>query len=212
MTSAVNREFLAICSAKHLTGSAFTPRHQGPGEREHQTVMSNHLVLMNAVCKAFPQEWAALIPALEYLLETAPRPPFGLSAFDLSCGYVLASATDKRLAPFEVPKLLPETEVAKESFSRFRELYGFSHDSRVMRLWQSRENSIERESVEPLTKGKLSLGVCLWWRGQTSILWQSLAWAPTLWTRKSRSPVLSSRIQRLGSLSTMGPISRWTKF
>ena len=58
MPSAVNREFLAICAAKHLTGSAFTPRHQGPGEREHQTVMSNHLVLMNAVCKAFPQEWA----------------------------------------------------------------------------------------------------------------------------------------------------------
>ena len=86
--------------------------------------MSNHLVLMNAVCKAFPQEWAALIPALEYVLETAPRPPFGLSAFDLSCGYALASATDKHLAPFEVPKLLPETEIAKELFSRFRELYG----------------------------------------------------------------------------------------
>ena len=124
--------------------------------------MSNHLVLMNAVCKAFPQEGAALIPALEHLLETAPRPPLGLSAFDRSCGYALVSAPDKRLAPFAVPKLLPETETARELFSRLGELCGLfshdSHDSRATRLWQNRRNSMARESVEPLTRGELSLG------------------------------------------------------
>ena len=86
--------------------------------------MSSHQVLMDAVCEAFPQEWAALIPALGYLLKTAPRPSFGLPAFDLSCGYAFASAIDEQLAPFEAPKLLPVTEMAKEWFSRFRELYG----------------------------------------------------------------------------------------
>ena len=124
MTSAVNAEFLALCGVRHLKGSAFTPRHQGPGEREHLTIMTSHLLLMNAVCKAFPQEWASLVPALEYLLETAPRPPYGLSAFDLTMGFALASDTDRALAPFQVPRLLPETEVAARLFDNFRELHG----------------------------------------------------------------------------------------
>ena len=76
MTSAVDRECLALCGAKHLTGSAFTPRRQGPGERAHQAIMTYHLLLTNAVCRASPQEWASLAPALEYLMETDPRPPF----------------------------------------------------------------------------------------------------------------------------------------
>ena len=72
MTSQVNAELLALCGVRHLKGSAFTPRHQGPGEREHLTIMINHQVLLHEICKCFPQEWAALVPALEYLLETAP--------------------------------------------------------------------------------------------------------------------------------------------
>ena len=67
MTSAINQEFLALLSIKHVKGAAFTPRHQGPGERAHQTIMNNHLLLMNEICRAFPQEWASLVPALEYL-------------------------------------------------------------------------------------------------------------------------------------------------
>ena len=124
MTSAVNKEFLALCACKHLMGSAFTPRHQGPGERAHQTLLIQHLLLMNAVCKAFPQEWPSLVPALGYLIDTAPRPPYGLSAWDLANGHALASNTDNQLAPFTVPTPAADTEVAKAVFAQFRKLYG----------------------------------------------------------------------------------------
>ena len=67
MTSRVNEEFLALCGAKHVLGSAFTPRHQGLVEQEHQIVMTSHLLLLNEVCLAYLQEWASMIPALEYL-------------------------------------------------------------------------------------------------------------------------------------------------
>ncbi len=79
--SSVNEELLALLAIKHVQGAAFTPRHQGRGEKAHQTIMNNHLILMNDACKAFPQEWAALVPELEYLCETAPREPHALSAF-----------------------------------------------------------------------------------------------------------------------------------
>ena len=98
MTSAVNEEFLALLAIKNVEGAAFTPRPQGPGERAHQTIMNNHLILMNELCRAFPQEWAALVPALDYLSETAPREPHGLSAFDISQGYGLWVDANRRLA------------------------------------------------------------------------------------------------------------------
>eukprot|EP00969_Alexandrium_andersonii_P225632 9964640-Alexandrium_andersonii.AAC.1 len=66
MRSKVVEEFLALCNAKHLKGAAYTPHHQGLGERGHQVVTTNHLVLMSDVCKAFPQEWPAMLPVLEY--------------------------------------------------------------------------------------------------------------------------------------------------
>ena len=84
MTSRVNEEFLALCGAKHVLGSAFTPRHQGLVEQEHQIVMTNHLLLLNEVCLACPHKWATLIPTLEYLCDTSPREPHGLSAFELT--------------------------------------------------------------------------------------------------------------------------------
>ena len=211
MTSAVNREFLAICAARQLTGSAFTPRHQGPGEREHQTVMANHLVLMNAVCKAFPQEWPALVPALEYLLETAPRAPFGLSAFDLSCGYALASATDKRLAPFEVPKLLPETEVAKELFSKFRELYGlFSRHTGHEALANQRELNRKRvcrafEKGEVVFRRMPSLAR----PGKHLMAEPSLG--PYLVDSQTSLSSLILKDPRQDSSSTEGPTSRWIR-
>ena len=122
MTSRVNQEFLALCGATQIKGAAFMPRHQGLVEQSHQTVMTKHLLLLNEVCRAFPQEWAALVPALEYLCETAPREPHGLSAFDLTQGYALASDMDRRLVPFSIPAEMPETDVACKLFRNFREL------------------------------------------------------------------------------------------
>ncbi len=104
MTSAVNEEFLALLSIKHVKGAAFTPRHQGLGERAPQVIMNNQLLLMNEVSRAFSQEWAALVPALECLCETVPREPHGLSAFDSSQGYGLLVDPVRQLGPFEVPR------------------------------------------------------------------------------------------------------------
>ena len=147
MTSRVNREFLALCGASHVTGSAFTPRHQGLVEQGHQTVMTHHLLLLNEVCRAFPQEWAALVPALEYLCETAPREPHGLSAFDLTQGYALASDTDRRLVPFTIPGSQPETDVARKLFDNFREMYGIfarmtAHDAEKKQAELNRKRNV----------------------------------------------------------------------
>ena len=94
MRSAVTEEFLAICNSRHVKSAALTPRHQGLGERGHQILIAQHLVLMHTVCHAFPQEWPALIPAVEYLYHTAPQGVHGLSAHDLSCGYACGASVD----------------------------------------------------------------------------------------------------------------------
>jgi len=39
MTSAVMEEFATLCNTKQFLGAAFTPRHQGPGERKHIVIM-----------------------------------------------------------------------------------------------------------------------------------------------------------------------------
>ena len=46
MTSAVMEEFASLCNARQFLGAAFTPRHQGPGERKHQEVMHHLMILL----------------------------------------------------------------------------------------------------------------------------------------------------------------------
>ena len=108
MTSRINEEFLSICNVKHIKGAALTPRHQGLCERNHQVMIANQLVLMQAVCGAYPQEWPALLPVVEYLQHTAPLGSHGFSAHDLSCAYGVLSDSEARLAPFKVPTGCPE--------------------------------------------------------------------------------------------------------
>ena len=86
--------------------------------------MINASILLNATARAFPQEWAALVEVLEYLYDTMPQGVHGLSAHDMTCGYAIASSVDRRLAPFMVPKGLPETEVCAKLFPSWKELYG----------------------------------------------------------------------------------------
>ena len=124
MVNAVHKELAALCNVRQVTGAALTPRHQGLGERGHQTMMVQLTLLLKAVVNAFPQEWAALLPAVEFLLHTAPQGAHGLSAHDLSCAYGIATTAEARLMPFMVPTGLPETHVAANLFNRFRELYG----------------------------------------------------------------------------------------
>ena len=77
MASMINREFLALCRAKQVFGAALTPRHQGMVERGHQELLTDHLLLIHAVCKAYPQEWASLVEPLEYLCDTEPQGELG---------------------------------------------------------------------------------------------------------------------------------------
>jgi hypothetical protein len=41
MTSAVTEEFLTLCNTEQFLGAAFTPRHQGPGERSAEPSLRN---------------------------------------------------------------------------------------------------------------------------------------------------------------------------
>ena len=65
MVNYVQDEFRAILMAKHVKGAALTPRHQGIAERGHQEVLTNHIILMNQVCCAYPQEWCSLVDSCE---------------------------------------------------------------------------------------------------------------------------------------------------
>ena len=155
MTSAIKQDFLALLSIKHVKGAAFTPRHQGPGEQAHQTIMNNHLLLMNEVCRAFPQEWASLVPALEYLCEAAPREPHGLSAFDVTQGFALLVDPNRQLSPFQLPWGLPESEVAQQVFSRFKDLYGVFARATADEVLQRQEELNRKHNVRIFSAGEV---------------------------------------------------------
>ena len=123
MTSAVMEEFATLCNTKQFLGAAFTPRHQGPGERKHQEMMQQWLVLIHRVCRTFPQEWDVFAPAIEYLMDTQIGES-GFSPHELQTGYSLLQEPDATLAPFMVPKGTPQTDIAARLFSNFRALSG----------------------------------------------------------------------------------------
>ena len=66
MTSVVMEEFLKLCNVKQVLGAAFTPRHQGPGERKHIELMKQWLILIHKVCQTFPQDWDVLAPVASH--------------------------------------------------------------------------------------------------------------------------------------------------
>ena len=123
MTSAVTEEFLTLCNTKQYLGAAFTPRHQGPGERKHISVMQQWLILIHQICKAFPQEWDQLAPVVEYLMDTEIG-ECGFSPHELQTGYSLLQEPDVTLAPFLVPRGTAQTDIVARLFSNFRELAG----------------------------------------------------------------------------------------
>ena len=106
MTSAVAREFATLCNTKQFLGAAFTPRHQGAGERKHIAVMQSWLILIHHICRTFPQEWDTLAPVVEYPQDREIN-ECGFSAHELQTGYALLQEPDVTLAPFMVPRGLP---------------------------------------------------------------------------------------------------------
>jgi len=152
MTNRITEEFLALCNTKHILGAALTPRHQGLKERNNQVMMTDLLVLMESMCAIFPQEWPSLLPAVEYLLHTAPQGVHGISAHDMGCAYGIASESDRALVPYLLPKGLPETDHIAGMFARFRQLYSlFSRITRENALQYQRKANATRviRSFEP---------------------------------------------------------------
>ncbi len=96
-----------------------------------------------------------MVPALEYLCETAPREPHGLSALDLSQGYGLLVDSDRRLAPFSLPWGMPETEVAQQLFGRFKELYGVYARSTADEVMKKQEELNRKRTVRIFEKGEV---------------------------------------------------------
>ena len=128
----VMEELLSIGADAHrIFGTAFTPRHQGLGERGHQVILQNNAILMHAVCRAWPQEWSSLLGAIQFLYFTAAQNATGLSARDMSMGYAIAQDSHRLLMPFRVPKGMAETDIAARLFDNFRNLY-----SMFMRIQQ----------------------------------------------------------------------------
>ena len=124
MVNRLNEEFLAILGIKHQLGAALTPRHQGLCERNHQVLQANQVILMKAITDAHPLEWPSLLPVAKYIQHTAPQGAHGFSALDLSCAYSIVTDADARLAPFRVPRGLPESDQVARMFSNFRDLFG----------------------------------------------------------------------------------------
>jgi len=144
MMSYVMEEVIALLNANHIPGASLTPRHQGLNERSHQVIMIDHHLLMDEITHAFPTEWAALVGAVEHAYFTAPLGAHGLSAIDMMRAYAIASPADRRLAPFMIPKGLPETDVASRMFTRFKEMYGIftrctQHKAALSELRENRD-------------------------------------------------------------------------
>ena len=124
MKSSVIRELMAIFGdPNRIFGPAYTPRVQGLAERGHVVVIINLTILMNTVCKAFPQEWSSLIPAVEFLYFTAPQGSLGFSARDMTMGFSLAQRVGADLSPFMVPEGAMESSFSLRLFENFRSLY-----------------------------------------------------------------------------------------
>ena len=124
MKSAVIHELMVMFGdPNRIFGPAYTPRVQGLGERGHMVVLINLTIMMNTICRAFPQEWSALLPAVEFLYFTAPQGSLGFSARDMTMGFSMARRVSADLTPFIVPEGLMETSFAMRLFDNFRHLY-----------------------------------------------------------------------------------------
>jgi hypothetical protein len=152
-TSVIMQEFFTLCNSKQFLGAGFTPRHQGPGERKHQEVMSQWLILIHKICKAFPQEWDELAPVIEYLLDTEIG-ELGFSAHELQSGYALLQQPDATLAPFVQPKGLPQTDICVKLFSTFRELAGKLARHKEEKNKKQREQVNQHRHVRTLQLGE----------------------------------------------------------
>ena len=154
MTNAVTEEFLTLCNTKQFLGAAFTPRHQGPGERKHIVVMQQWLILIHQVCQAFPQEWDILAPVVEYLMDTEIG-ACGFSAHELQTGYSLLQTPDVTLAPFMVPRGTAQTDIAARLFSNFREMAGILNRHKEALLSKQQAQGNKHRHMRQLIPGEV---------------------------------------------------------
>ena len=88
-------------------------------------------------------------------METAPREPHGLSAFDLSQGYGLLIDPNRRLSPFQLPWGLPETDVAQQRFACFKDLYGVFARATAEEVLKRQEELNRKRTVRVFDMGEI---------------------------------------------------------
>ncbi len=96
-----------------------------------------------------------MAPALEYMCETAPREPYGLSAFDVAQGFALLTDAEKRLAPLEIAWSAAETDVAVSLFDRFQALCGMHSRATAEEALRQQEELNQRRSVRFFDAGEV---------------------------------------------------------
>ena len=142
-----------LCNVKQFLGAAFTPRQQGPGERKHQVVMTTWLLLIHEVCKTFTTEWDVLAPVVEYMMDTEIG-ECGFSAHELQTGYSLLQEPDATLAPFMVPRGLPQTDIVAKLFCNFREMSGIFNRHKEKLLAAQVEGANKNRHLRQLREGE----------------------------------------------------------
>ena len=79
----------------------------------------------------------------------------GFSPHELQTGYSLLQEPDVTLAPFMVPRGLPQTDIAARLFSNFRKLSGILHRHKEQALAKSSEQVNQNRHVRQLMPGEV---------------------------------------------------------
>ena len=79
----------------------------------------------------------------------------GFSAHELQTGYSLLQEPDATLAPFMVPRGLPQTDLVAKLFSNFREMAGIFNRHKEKLLTQQVEGANRNRHLRQLSKGEI---------------------------------------------------------
>ena len=115
------QELEAILDICDHTGRRYRSTEQAPVEREHQETQRTMGMLITDVIKCLPGEWAQVLPLLEWIRTNTPT-QCGITPRDLDRQWSIASPIDRELLPFEPPKHLTVSEVARTQFTAFQKL------------------------------------------------------------------------------------------
>ena len=115
--------------------------------------MVQWLILLHEIVKTFPRNWDVLAPVVEYVIDTEIGEN-GFSAHELQTGYSLLQEPDSVLAPFMIPRGVPETDIVSRLFSNFRRLAGILHRQKSDELAKKIDQVNRTRHLRNLEKGE----------------------------------------------------------